>query len=85
MTTEPNADTVVRAIVELARSLHLDVVAEGVEAENEADALLALGCATAQGYHFSRPLPAPDLELWLAARARQSELDIAAQLAASAS
>jgi diguanylate cyclase (GGDEF)-like protein len=65
MSTDPNAETVVRAIVDLARSLRLDVVAEGVETVEEAGLLAALGCRTAQGYLFSRPLPRDAMTAWL--------------------
>jgi len=65
MSTDPNAETVVRAIVDLARSLRLDVVAEGVETTDDADALAAIGCATGQGYLFSRPLAADAMTAWL--------------------
>lgn len=47
----------IRAIVSLAESLGLDVVAEGVETQKEADALVELGCTRAQGYFFGRPAP----------------------------
>jgi predicted signal transduction protein with EAL and GGDEF domain len=47
---------IVRSIVELARSLGLDVIAEGVETEGELQRLLGLGCARAQGYYFSKPM-----------------------------
>jgi EAL domain-containing protein (putative c-di-GMP-specific phosphodiesterase class I) len=40
---------------------HLDTVAEGVEQPEQAEALAALGCHLAQGYHFSRPVPAADM------------------------
>jgi EAL domain-containing protein (putative c-di-GMP-specific phosphodiesterase class I) len=46
----------VAAIVSLARSLRLHAVAEGVETATQADALIALGCVYAQGYHFARPM-----------------------------
>ncbi len=65
MSTDPNAETVVRAIVDLARSLRLDVVAEGVETTEDADVLAAIGCATGQGYLFSRPLAAEAMTAWL--------------------
>ena len=68
MSTDPNAETVVRAIVDLARSLKLDVVAEGVETTQDADVLRSIGCVTAQGYLFSRPLTADKLTVWLDAR-----------------
>ncbi|MFC7574655.1 putative bifunctional diguanylate cyclase/phosphodiesterase [Klenkia terrae] len=51
------ATTLVASIVELARSLSLDVVAEGVETELQRDTLAALGCTYAQGYLFGRPEP----------------------------
>ncbi len=68
MSTDPNAETVVRAIVDLARSLKLDVVAEGVETTEDAEVLRRIGCVTAQGYLFSRPLPAAGITAWLDAR-----------------
>ncbi|MEU4624576.1 bifunctional diguanylate cyclase/phosphodiesterase [Actinoplanes sp. NPDC023801] len=53
--------TLVRAIVDLAAGLGLITVAEGVETRYHADLLRALGCQRAQGYHFARPIPAPEL------------------------
>jgi diguanylate cyclase (GGDEF)-like protein/PAS domain S-box-containing protein len=47
---------IVRSILELGRSLGLDVIAEGVETEGELQRLLKLGCGRAQGYYFSKPL-----------------------------
>ncbi len=47
-----------RSIVALARALHLDVVAEGVETQRQAELLRGLGCDELQGYLYSRPLPA---------------------------
>ncbi|MGA5304164.1 putative bifunctional diguanylate cyclase/phosphodiesterase [Nucisporomicrobium flavum] len=52
------AAAVVRGAVELGARLGARVVAEGVETADQRAALLALGCTAAQGYHFSRPLPA---------------------------
>ena len=46
----------------LAHKLGLDVVAEGVETEAQLRYLLSIGCEKVQGYFFSRPLPADDLE-----------------------
>ena len=48
---------IITAIVELAHALNVQAVAEGVETEDQAIALRAMGCHTAQGYHFSRPQP----------------------------
>ena len=47
-------------IVSLARALNLEVVAEGVETPDQARHLIALGCEFAQGYLYSRPVPAGD-------------------------
>jgi diguanylate cyclase len=57
----PEESAVARAIIALAGTLHLDTVAEGVEHAEQATALAELGCHLAQGYHFSRPIPAADM------------------------
>jgi diguanylate cyclase (GGDEF)-like protein/PAS domain S-box-containing protein len=46
----------IRTILDLARSLNLDVIAEGVENEMQIQALIELGCPRAQGYYFSKPV-----------------------------
>jgi EAL domain-containing protein (putative c-di-GMP-specific phosphodiesterase class I) len=51
----------VRAMIAMAHSLGLTVVAEGIETERQADYLTALGCEHGQGYLFSRPVPAAEL------------------------
>jgi diguanylate cyclase (GGDEF)-like protein len=53
--------SIVCAVVELAHSLGLNVVAEGVEDRDVMQQLIKLGCEYAQGYYFSRPLPADRL------------------------
>ena len=52
--------SIVRAVLAVAGSLGLDVVAEGVETEEQRTALLALGCRWGQGRLLSRPLPPAD-------------------------
>ena len=63
---------IVRATIELAGSLGLDVVAEGVEDATTWQMLERLGCSTAQGYYLSRPLPAEELLAWINARPANS-------------
>jgi EAL domain-containing protein (putative c-di-GMP-specific phosphodiesterase class I) len=53
---------IVRAVITISEALNLAVVAEGVESEAQAEALLRLGCRHAQGYHFYRPLTGKDFE-----------------------
>ena len=59
---------IVRSTIELGHNMGLEVVAEGVEGQAEVDLLARLGCDEAQGYFFSRPLPAAAFEEWLHAR-----------------
>jgi diguanylate cyclase (GGDEF)-like protein/PAS domain S-box-containing protein len=61
--SSPDAVAIVRAIVNLAHSLGLEVVGEGVETTGQLALLADLGCARMQGYWFSRPLPLAQLEL----------------------
>jgi diguanylate cyclase (GGDEF)-like protein len=60
--SRPEDASIVRAIVSLAHSLRLKVVAEGVETPAQLDFLKTAGCDEYQGYHFSRPLPAANFE-----------------------
>lgn len=56
---------IVETIMSLARSLRMEVVAEGTETRNQIDQLRALGCDYAQGYFFSKPLPAAAVQALL--------------------
>ena len=57
---DPNDAEIVRAIVAMARSLDLAVIAEGVELTEQLEFLERLGCHLYQGYLHSRPLPLPE-------------------------
>jgi len=63
--TEPTAEIIVRATVELAQSLRMHVVAEGIETEEQLAMLSDIGCDYAQGFYFSRALEPRGLELWV--------------------
>jgi diguanylate cyclase (GGDEF)-like protein len=65
---EPADAAVIEAVIGLARALGLRPVAEGVETDAQWAELKRLGCEFAQGYFFSRPLPAAELGALLAAR-----------------
>jgi EAL domain-containing protein (putative c-di-GMP-specific phosphodiesterase class I) len=68
MTEDDNDAAIVRTTIDLARNLGLDVVAEGVETAAILRDLGDLSCDIAQGFFLSRPLPAGELDDWLAAR-----------------
>ncbi|WP_020168126.1 MULTISPECIES: two-component system response regulator [Methylotenera] len=56
---------IVKAIVALGDALGLDLVAEGVENQEQADILITSGCKKVQGYFYSPPLEAKEMETWL--------------------
>lgn len=61
---------IVRATIDLGRSLGLSIIAEGIEDVETADCLKGMGCEEGQGYHFGRPLPAAEFEELFLARRR---------------
>ena len=58
----PIAQTLVRDIVQICRTYHMNCVAEGVEDQKQLDTLLKMGCPCAQGYYYDRPLPVQAFE-----------------------
>jgi len=84
MTTDADDAAIVRSIVDLAHSLGLRVVAEGVETVETWRALEALGCDIAQGYLISRPVPGDEVTRWLAGHFWADETDPAEPIAAMA-
>ena len=68
ITTTPDETTIVSAIISMAQSLKLRIVAEGVETAEELAFLEAHECEEAQGYYFSRPMPAEQFAALLASQ-----------------
>ena len=66
ITTDADDAAIVDAIISLAHSLRLHVIAEGVENREQLEFLRDRGCDEAQGYLFARPMPATDIECWMA-------------------
>jgi diguanylate cyclase (GGDEF)-like protein/PAS domain S-box-containing protein len=66
--SDPDDAAIVSAIITLGRNLGLAVIAEGVETEGQRDFLARHGCHAYQGYLFSRPLAAADLEVYMRGR-----------------
>jgi EAL domain-containing protein (putative c-di-GMP-specific phosphodiesterase class I) len=77
--TRPDDASIVRAIVSLAHSLRLKVVAEGVETNDQLNFLTALGCDQYQGFHYSPALQAQDFEGLLRTRGQAPFSDYDAQ------
>jgi diguanylate cyclase (GGDEF)-like protein/PAS domain S-box-containing protein len=71
MEAGPEGLEIVKAIISLAHSLQLQVIAEGVERETQRDLLRGLACEFAQGYLYARPLPAQQAWEYLIAHAPQ--------------
>ncbi|MCR5273339.1 MAG: EAL domain-containing protein [Lachnospiraceae bacterium] len=61
-----NAKVVVKAIIDMAKGMSLNTIAEGVEYKEQLDILVELGCDQIQGYYFGKPLPPDEFEeTWL--------------------
>ncbi|MDB5977322.1 MAG: hypothetical protein JWR07_4082 [Nevskia sp.] len=66
MAVSQQAVAIISAVIALARTLNLTVVAEGVETQQQMDMLLQQGCTLFQGYLFSPALPSLEFEAWVA-------------------
>ncbi len=74
MADDPRAAALVASTIDLAHSLGLRMVAEGVENSITYTELTRLGCDQAQGYHMSKPVPADQLDHWLSTRSATGQL-----------
>ena len=79
LATDRSNQKIVRSILNLAESLGLQTVAEGVEDEQALDLLREWGCDQAQGYAIHRPAPAEEVSLMLAERARLGRQSVSAE------
>ena len=66
MADDPNDAAIVRAIIQMAKSLNLTTIAEGVEDERQLALLRLQHCDEVQGYYFARPMPADEFENFMA-------------------
>ena len=63
--SDPGDAAITHAVINMAASMDLKVIAEGVETEEQLNYLRRKGCDEVQGYHICHPLPADALELWV--------------------
>jgi diguanylate cyclase len=68
LTTDPASATIIRTTVDLAHSLGLRLVAEGIEDADTEQLLSELGCDIGQGFHLARPMPGAQMLAWLQSR-----------------
>ena len=66
MADDPNVAAIVRAIIQMAKSLNLTAIAEGVEDDRQLALLRLQHCDEVQGYHFARPMPADEFAKFMA-------------------
>ena len=62
---QKKAEDILCCLIELAHRLHIQVVAEGIETEEQLDFLRTTTCDMVQGYYYARPLPAAEYTAWL--------------------
>jgi len=65
MDNNESDESICIAIISLAHSLGMKVVAEGVETQNQKEFLISSGCDILQGYYYSRPLPANEFKEYI--------------------
>ncbi|HEY4333677.1 MAG TPA: EAL domain-containing protein [Ilumatobacteraceae bacterium] len=72
MSSDRTRRAIVDAMVSLTKSLDLEVIAEGVDTEDHVSLLVDMGCRTAQGFHFARPMSAAATAQFLTAADRRA-------------
>jgi diguanylate cyclase (GGDEF)-like protein/PAS domain S-box-containing protein len=73
MADDPNDAAIVNAIIQMAKSLNLITIAEGVENERQLALLRLQRCDEVQGYYFARPMPAQDFACFIAATGKNGQ------------
>ncbi|MDO8908532.1 MAG: EAL domain-containing protein [Pseudohongiella sp.] len=68
MLTNPSNVAIIRGIIGFAKAFNCLIIAEGIETDEQLNALVNLGCHYGQGYYIARPMPAESIESWIAAR-----------------
>ena len=74
LSKDSHSIAIVKAVIDLARALHIDVVAEGVETKEQLEYLVAEGCRVVQGYYLSPPKPIESFEKVLGETSARIEL-----------
>jgi len=61
LVTNPSDSAIIKTIIDLGKTLHVEILAEGVETQAQMDILIALGCEKFQGYLHGKPMPMQEL------------------------
>ncbi len=72
MLSNPNDAIMVKTIIDMAHNFNLNVIAEGVETEEQMKSLRQMNCLDYQGYYFSKPVPVAQLDSWFNSSPRES-------------
>jgi diguanylate cyclase (GGDEF)-like protein len=76
MLEDPRDKSIVKAAIDMAHNLGLEIVAEGIESQAMLDSLMEIGCDHGQGYYMARPMPDTEIKQWLSDSPWASNVDI---------